>query len=120
MSSLLTLQVGVPQCSILGPLLFLVYINDITDNIQTDINLFADDTSLLEIVNDPVSSAQRLNDDLSRLSDWASQWLVTFNPAKSVVINFSLKRKPIDHPVLYLNKMHHCYKLSPTHILGSH
>ena len=116
MSSLLTLQAGVPQSSILGPLLFLVYINDITDNIQTDINLFADDTSLLEIVNDPVSSAQRLNDDLSRLSDWASQWLVTFNPAKSVVINFSLKRKPIDHPVLYLNNSPLLQVKSHTHL----
>ena len=61
------LEAGVPQGSIYGPLLFLVYVNDITDSIKSDINLFADDTSLLEIVDDPITSANTLNSDLKQL-----------------------------------------------------
>ena len=97
------LEAGVPQGSILGPLLFLVYVSDITDSIKSDINLFADDTSLLEIVDDPVTSANTLNSDLEQLHRWASQWLVTFNPNKTVILTFSAKiNKPI-HPILYLS-----------------
>ena len=102
-SPLLPIEAGVPQGSILGPLLFLVHVNDITDNLATDANLFADDTSLLEIVADPVLSAKRLNNDLSNLSIWAKQWLVSFNPSKTEVLTFTNKRNPPNHPVLYLD-----------------
>ena len=94
------LEAGVPQGSILGPLLFLVYVSDITDGIESDINLFADDTSLLQIVDDPTTSANTLNADLNRLHQWASQWLVTFNPNKTEVITFSAKTKKPYHPPL--------------------
>ena len=103
-SSLLSVEAGVPQGSILGPLLFLIYVNDITENIKSEINLFADDTSLRDdIVESPESSAKRLNDDLNTLNKWASQWLVTFNPLKTEVVTFSNKRRPTRHPPLYLN-----------------
>ena len=102
-SPLLPIEAGVPQGSILGPLLFLVHVNAITDNLVTDANLFADDTSLLEIVTDPVLSAKRLNNDLSNLSIWAKQWLVSFNSSKTEVLTFTNKRNPPNHPVLYLD-----------------
>ena len=104
-SNLLCIESGVPQGSILSPLLFLIHVNDITSDIVTDINLFADDTSLLDVVDNPESSSERLNHDLSKLNTWASQWLVNFNPSKTVVMTFSTKRKPLIYPPLYLDNI---------------
>ena len=58
------IESGVPQGSILGPLLFLVYINDLEKNIKSNVKFFADDTMLFSIVKDPYLSAHNLNHDL--------------------------------------------------------
>ncbi len=94
---------GVPQGSILGPLLFLVFINDLVDSLITNPYLFADDTSLLEIIDNVVESSIRLNTDLLSLQDWASQWRVTFNELKSVYMVFSRKLNRPALPPLYMN-----------------
>ena len=57
-----------------GPLLFLIYINDITDDLASLPLIYADDTSLLEIVDDPVVSAGRLNSDLNKIAVRADKW----------------------------------------------
>ena len=88
-------HVGVPQGSILGPLFFLVYINDLTDNLICNVKLFADDTSLFTVVRDPVSAASDLNHDLNLISQWANNWKMSFNPdpaKQAVEITFSRKR----------------------------
>ena len=82
-SSWKEVKAGVPQRSVLGPLLFLIYINDIQQNIDSDCFLFADDTMLLEEVFSPQSVAHSLNKDLNYISLWSSRWLVTMNASKT-------------------------------------
>ena len=87
----------------LGPFLFLIYINDITDDLASLPLIYADDTTLLEIVDDPAVSAGRLNSDLNKIAVWADKWLVTTNPVKSRNVVFSLKGNKQVHPPLFLN-----------------
>jgi hypothetical protein len=66
--------VGVPQGSILSSLFFKIYINDIVADINSSIKLFANDTSLYMIVDDPVDTAETLNTDLAKIHDWSMKW----------------------------------------------
>ena len=72
--------------SILGPLLFLIYINGLTEDLSSNAKLFADDTSLFSVIHDIQTSANNLikdlnlNKDLERISNWATQWKMNFNP----------------------------------------
>ena len=77
------IQASVPQGSVLGPLLFIVYINDLADVVDCSIKMFADDTCLYVTVDNPVSSQIILNKSLKNLKLWADQWLVNFNPSKT-------------------------------------
>ena len=104
-SSLCHVQAGVPQGSILGPLLFLVYINDIVDDIQSNINLFADDTSLSMVVDDPTNVGNMLQSDIDKISRWAQKWLVKFNPSKSESLVISRKRNKPNHPNLFMSNI---------------
>ena len=88
------LMAGVPQGSVLGPLMFLVYINDIVDDITCNIKLFADDTAIFIDIDDMVTGQTVVNQDLTKLQAWSKQWLVDFNAKKTVAMNVSLKRNP--------------------------
>ena len=82
-SSWTSIEAGVPQGSILGPLLFLIYINDLSDDLTTNVKLFADDTSLFSIVHNMNTSTTNLNNDLNKIKNWAIQWKMNFNPDPS-------------------------------------
>ena len=95
-----------PQGSILGPLLFLVYINDLSKNLPSNAKLFAEDTSIFSVVHDISLPSLQLNDDLIKISNWAYQWKMSFNPevtkqAQEVV--FSHKIQKVTHPTVYFN-----------------
>ena len=68
-----SIEADVPQGSILGPILFLIYINELSDNLSTTAKLFADDTFLFSREHDVKTSASHLNSDLRKISNWAFQ-----------------------------------------------
>ena len=70
-SSWSNVPAGIPQGSILGPLFFLIYINDLSDGLTSNPKLFADDASLFSVVQNINSTANDLNSDLMKISDWA-------------------------------------------------
>ncbi len=87
----------------MGPLLFLVFINDIVCDIDACIKLFADDTSLYVIVDTPDNAAAILNSDIDKIHSWASQWLVRFNAQKTEAMLISRKYTRQAHPSLQMN-----------------
>ena len=98
------LNAGVPQGSVLGPTLFLIFINDLPDDILNSfIDIFADDSTLYSSsssTNDINSVTQNLTADLSSIIKWGEKWLVTFNPTKTKAVNFHHHRLPIFPPIL--------------------
>ena len=85
---------GVPQGTVLGPILFLVHINDIADSVTSEIRLFADDCVCYREINDP-SDCQRLQEDIDKLGDWADRWGMRFQPVKCNMMQLSRKRSSI-------------------------
>ena len=106
-SSWAHIKAGVPQGSVLGPLLFLIYINDLPDGLKCNAKLFADDTSIFSIVTDINESCHELNNDLLKINNWAHQWKMSFNPdpnkqAAEVIFSHKLNQ-PVQPPVYFNN-----------------
>ena len=81
---------GVPQGSVLGPLLFLCYINDITQNLTSKVRLYADDTLIYRnILNE--QDVVALQNDLNTIMKWSVDWQMTFNPGKSKFLRITNK-----------------------------
>ena len=102
------ISAGVLQGSILGPLFFLVYVNDLTADLKCNAKLVADDTSLLTVIRESSIAANDMDHDLKLISQWAHDWRMSFNPdpqKQAVEPIFSRKRNELDHPVIHFNNI---------------
>jgi hypothetical protein len=88
----IAVESGVPQGSVLGPALFLTYINDLPESVLSRTRLFADDTACSQTIS-PASDQDQLQRDLNTLSDWEAKWSMQFHPQKCQVLHVSGKRK---------------------------
>jgi hypothetical protein len=83
---------GVPQCSVLGPFLYLIYTADIPQTNDTLIATFADDTAILTSDHDPRSAPEKLQKHLDTINRWLHKWKISVNTTKSVQITFTTMR----------------------------
>ena len=103
-SPLYNINAGVPQGSVLGPTLFLVFINDLPDEVLSRIGIYADDTTLYSCLGkagvfERVESAAELEVDLHSIVEWGNKWLVSFNATKTKLLSFNRHRDPLLLPV---------------------
>ena len=120
-SSWESISSGVPQGSVLGPLLFLIYINDLTDNISANIKLFADDSSLFIKVSNVETAHQTLVRDLDTITAWARLWKMKLNPEiskQAIEVVFSCKYDKTRgiHPPLTFNNIAVARQKSTKHL----
>ena len=85
---------GVPQGSVLGPILFLIYINDLPDKVKSQERLFADDTAAYLAIS-KLADSEQLQADLDILQEWEIKWDMQFNPSKCQVIHVTRSRSPL-------------------------
>ena len=84
----------------------MIYINDLTENLQSNPKLFAGGTSLLNIINDPNTTAKQLCEDLDKMVEWTFQWKLSFiaDPSKQVQkVIFTRKVKKVLHPPIFFH-----------------
>jgi hypothetical protein len=96
-SSSALINASVPQGSILGPLLFSVFIDDLTDECENELYLYADDSTLYAEIRssaDSISQTASLNRDLHHMKMWSDKWKVTFEPSKCKAMTISRRRNP--------------------------
>ena len=98
------LYIDVPQGSVIGPILFLIYINDLPTGIKSKINIFADDTKMASKV-DTVEDEEIVNDDLETLQNWSITNGMKFNVDKCGVMHCGRLNRNIDYK-LYGQKIH--------------
>ena len=92
----------------MGPLLFLVYINDFPQGLRCNAKLFADDAPPFPTITSPAISSSNLNEDLVKITRWAYQWKMSFNPditkqAQEIIFSRKKKKKVIQAYILIIH-----------------
>ena len=95
-SDWLPVESGVPQGSVLGPVLFLFYINDLVDGLECPILLFADDAKLYKLIKTP-EDIESLVRDMNRIQEWSEKWLLLFNEEKCATMHIGSKNLQTDY-----------------------
>ena len=85
---------GIPQGSILGPLMFVLYINDLPNEIESSMLLFADDTKIFREIKS-IKDQETLQSDVDAMCDWSSKWLLKYHPDKCKSMRLGLKDKDV-------------------------
>lgn len=91
-SPLAPIMAGVPQGSVLGPILYVLYTADLPTHTHTQIVTFADDTAILSTSPDPVIASQMLQENVNNIEQWLRKWRIKANEQKSTHITFTLRR----------------------------
>lgn len=102
-TGLCPIQAGVPQGSVMGPILYLLFTSDLPTSKLITTGTFADDTAILASHNDPEMASAILQDGLDSISSWLKKWRIKANETKSINVTFSLRRGPC--PPVKLNNM---------------
>ena len=101
-SSATPVKSGVPQGTVLGPLMFLVYINDINENITSSVRLFADDCVIYKSITS-LEDVEQLQEDLCKICEWTNKWQMKLNIDKSAVLRCTRSPIPIQYAYIYFN-----------------
>ena len=108
-----------PQGSVLGPLFFWIYINDLVYNVSSEAKLLADDTSLFTVVYDIDIATNKLNGDFDIISNWAHQWKMQFNldiNKQAIQVIFPQKKGTVVHSPIFFNGFEVAIKLEHKHL----
>jgi hypothetical protein len=84
---------GIPQGSVIGPMLFVIYINDMPSKLTSSCYLFADDTKIFRSIENE-NSRKCLQEDLNKLGKWSDEWLLKFHPKKCISMSVGNKTQP--------------------------
>nr|VZI01090.1 unnamed protein product [Spirometra erinaceieuropaei] len=100
-SAEVAVESGVPQGSVFGPTLFIIYVNDCVSELNCDVSMFADDVKLWSVIRTEFDE-ERLQADLTRLEKWSQDWLLPFNVTKCNVLRVCRTRS-LNRRVYHLN-----------------